>query len=345
MKKGNGIATIGTCLVDKILPAVEPGQLVYVDAAEFVDESELMGEQPDYSVGGMALNVGVDLTLIGGGYPVDVYGKVGNDSLKEIITNRLRENGINEENLVTDPELPTSSTEVIYLMMPGGSMERIFRHRLGAMGTFSPRDVEIDRLADYKIAMFGYALLMPMMDMPDQEYGTQLGKLLHDVGDRGVITAIDFVSPNRENMFRYERYKTSLRWVDICCINYDQAVSLTGRCDPAEACRSLVNELGAGTAVVHCGAEGPNYAYSRETGLLVQSNIHIKPEEYKGNAGAGDAFSAGFLHGMYQEWTVAKSLKFAAGAAAQSLKSASCTGAMCNEKEIMELIRQSGEEM
>jgi sugar/nucleoside kinase (ribokinase family) len=114
---------------------------------------------------------------------------------------------------------------------------------------------------------------------------------------------------------------------------------LTGRTDPAEACRSLVEDLGAGLGVVHCGAAGPNYAFSREEGLLVQPNFQIDEADYKGNTGAGDAFTAGILHGCHENWPLQDALLFAAAAAAISLADVSATGAMVSAIEIMNYIK------
>jgi len=333
-----GIALIGSTIVDELIPVVKPGQLTYVDAGKFVPDSELKAEKPQFSVGGMALNVAVDLAKIGGGYPVSVFGKTGNDHRANIIFQILRDNGISTNTLISTDEYETSSTEVMHMKMPDGSIERIFRHILGAMGSFNETDIDYDKLSQYKIAMFGYGLLLPQLDIKDEEYGTVLGRVLHRVKKSGIKTALDFVSPNQENMFKFLRYKKSIAFVDICCINEDQACSITDKNQPQDACVSLVNEYGAGTAVVHCGSEGPNYAYTKKDGLIVQNNFAVPENEYKGNAGAGDAFSAGLLHGFHQNWELRKSVRFAAAAAAISLNDVSCTGAMKDESFILNYV-------
>ncbi len=336
----HGIALIGSSIVDGLVPAIGLGQLTYVDANKFVPESELKGEKIQYSVGGMALNVAVDLAKIGGGYPLAVVGKVGEDHRAELIRRVLQEQHIGTAQLIVDVENETSWTEVIHLRMPDGKIERIFRHALGAMGSFCENDIPFAEVAKYKIAMFGYGLLLPQMDLEEPEFGTVMGRALARAQKLGVKTALDFVSPNQENMFKFLRYRKTMRYVDICCINEDQACSITGCKEPREACIALVEELKAKLAVVHCGAEGPNYAYSQEDGLLIQENFIVSPEDCKGNAGAGDAFSAGFLHGVDQDWPLQKSLKFAAAAAAISLGDVSCTGAMRCENEILDYMEQ-----
>ena len=55
----NGIALIGSTIVDEVLPVVEPGRLTYVDAASFVPEDELLGRFHDQAAAGL----GPDLLL------------------------------------------------------------------------------------------------------------------------------------------------------------------------------------------------------------------------------------------------------------------------------------------
>ncbi|NOY60010.1 MAG: carbohydrate kinase family protein [Calditrichaeota bacterium] len=332
----SGIALIGSVIVDELVPLLELGQLSYVDAAEFVSEQELKGEHPTFSVGGMALNVAVDLSKMGKGYRIAVFGKVGEDQQADLIRSTLFTHHIDHHGLVVTPKYETSRTEVLHIRMANGSIDRIFRHVLGAMGSFNENDLRLEDLSSYKIAAFGYGLLLPQLDLIDEVYGTKLGKLLADVQRMSVMTALDFVSPNQENMFKFMRYKKSLPFVDICCINEDQACALTEKNDPGAACMSLVDDFGVKISAVHCGAKGPNFTYSKEIGLISQPNYIVPESEYKGNAGAGDAFFAGFLHGIHRQWPIERATQFAAAAAAVSLGDASCTGAMRDEKYILE---------
>jgi len=338
--KKTGIALVGSTIVDELAPVLSPGQLSYVDAQKFVDKEELAGEEVRYSVGGMATNVGVDLAKIDGGYPVAVFGKIGNDHRADIIRRILTDNHIPADTLQVSAEYETSCTEVLHIRLDQGRTERIYRQTLGAMGSFNVEDIDFNRLADFKIAMFGYGLLLPQLDKPDAEFGTVMGRVLARVQKSGVLTALDFVSPGPENSFKFARYRRTLAFVDICCINDDQACAITSYPDPRLACIALVKELGAGLAVVHCGAQGPNYAFTKKNGLVTQSNFPVPENEYKGNAGAGDAFSAGFLHGIHQDWNIGKCVKFAAAAAAISLGDVSCTGAMQKEEYILDYMNK-----
>ena len=87
-------------------------------------------------------------------------------------------------------------------------------------------------------------------------------------------------------------------------------------------------------------AQDEEARFHTASGLLTQENFRVPEDECKGNAGAGDAFSAGFLHGTHQEWPIEKSLKFAAAAAAISLGDESCTGAMQHQDYILNFMNR-----
>ena len=56
----------------------------------------------------------------------------------------------------------------------------------------------------------------------------------------------------------------------------------------------------------------------------------------KGTTGAGDAFCAGALYGIYQNWTDAQILEFASAAAVMALGSADATSGLIAEDQIKE---------
>ena len=159
-----GIALIGSTIVDELVPVLEPGQLSYVDANKFVSEEELKGEKIKFSVGGMALNVAVDLAKIGGDYPIGVFGKVGRDDQAKLIQESLQMNHLDPGHLIIDENYETSRTEVLHFKLPDGKIERVFRHVLGAMGSFDENEIQLEKIAQYKISMLLYCLLLPKFD-------------------------------------------------------------------------------------------------------------------------------------------------------------------------------------
>lgn len=336
MAEKSGIGLVGSVIVDTVYEVMEPGNLVYSDGHRYLTGDDYEMEHIEYGTGGMALNNSTNLARIGVRYPVRVVGKIGNDDNGRRIRGILKKNGFSDEFLIETDEHPTSTTHVIYVRDSSGGVNRTFRYYFGAMGSFGPEDIDYSVLDNLKIVMIGYCLLMPLFDRPDDLYGANAGRVLEKLKNIGVTTCVDFVTPKREKWWKFKRFRSMLKYVDILSIGEDQAEGLTGFSDERRACESLVNEYGVGTAVVHCGDRGTNYLYNAASGLHVQPIFEVPPEEFAGNNGAGDAFTSGLLHGIHQGWDEKTSLKFATAAAAVSLGSLTTTDAMREEAYIIE---------
>jgi sugar/nucleoside kinase (ribokinase family) len=88
-----------------------------------------------------------------------------------------------------------------------------------------------------------------------------------------------------------------LPYVDYMVPSLSEARAITGRDEPAEIAYSLI-EMGAGTVAIKMGAEG----------CLVMSGDGL-PHRFPAYevdvvdaTGAGDAFAAGFIAGVYMDW-------------------------------------------
>ena len=339
MAQKEGIGLVGNVIVDDVPEMLEPGNVVYSDGFRYLSGDDFESERIEYGTGGMALNNSVNLADMGADYPVRVMGKVGCDDNAARIREYLKGRRLDDSLLIPTPDHPTSTTQVLYIHDSSGRVNRTFRHSFGAMGDFSPPDIPFDALADLRIVMIGYSLLMPRFDRADPDYGAAVGRALERLRSMGVTTCIDFVTPKRDRWWKFARFRKTLRWVDILSIGEDQAEAITGIADEKTACRALVEEYGVGTAVVHCGDRGENHLYSPATGLISQPIFIVPPEEYAGNSGAGDAFASGFLHGVHRGWEQEVCLKYATAAAAISLASITSTGAMREEAYILDYLR------
>ena len=64
------------------------------------------------------------------------------------------------------------------------------------------------------------------------------------------------------------------------------------------------------------------------------------PDGYiKGTTGAGDAFCAGALYGIYKGWTDKEILEFASSAAVMALRAADATSGLMQQQEIKDFCR------
>ena len=181
------------------------------------------------------------------------------------------------------------------------------------------------------------------MDEDDSEYGTRAARVLAGCRERGILTAVDVVS---EDSDRFARIVTpALAHVDYLVINEIEAARTTGTelrggetldHGALERAAELLLENGVKQAVV---IHTPEAAF----GLTVSSEAtwraaHTLPDGFiRGSAGAGDAFFAGMVAGVYEGWSLGDSLRFANAAAASCLRHPTCSGGVGDAAEIREL--------
>ncbi len=108
-----------------------------------------------------------------------------------------------------------------------------------------------------------------------------------------------------------------LPYTDYFLPNQDEARTLTGLDDPAEQARCLARLNPACTVVI---TRGPLGSLAKCGAGLIDTaayQVHSVDE-----SGAGDAFSAGFITGLLEDWPLDYTLRFA------SVVGASCTRAL-----------------
>jgi len=96
-------------------------------------------------------------------------------------------------------------------------------------------------------------------------------------------------------------------------------------------------ECGVGEKViVHCKEAG--FCLSRDGSFTVVPSLKLPPEQIRGSVGAGDAFCAGCLYGLYNRYSDEEMLEFASAAAACNLFSENAVDGMRSRQEILQLM-------
>ena len=311
----NGIAVAGTILVDSINEIS-----AYPKAGELTKIKSVQK-----SVGGCVPNVAIDLKRIAPDLEIKAVGKIGNDENGEYVKKVFIENGVNIDG-VSVGEDKTSFTEV--MSVSGG--QRTFFTYAGASADFGANDVGTSAL-NVKMLHLGYFLLLDKIDNGDGE------KLLKMAQAQGVKTSIDLVS---ENSDRYSLVLPCLKYVDNLIINEVEAGALTGIEPKRENLIEIAQKLKAygvsERVIIHTPEIGVCVS---ETGVDFVPSYALPDNFIVGTTGAGDAFCAGALLGIYQEKTGKEILEFASAAAVAALSKADATSGLCTEKEIKELCK------
>lgn len=312
----NGIAVAGTVIVDKIKEIS-----AYPNSGEL---TQIRGIQN--AIGGCVPNVGVDLKKIAPDLTISAVGCVGEDAEGAFVAETLTAAGLDVSGLDTLAGEQTSFTDV--MSIPGG--QRTFFTYPGASAKFGVDDIDFDAL-NSKIFHLGYFLLLQKVDDGDGI------KILQKALDYGIETSIDLVS---ENSDRYNLVLPCLPYTDYLIINELEAGNLAGMEPTSENLRAIATKLkNLGVrkkVIIHM----PDCSVCcSDQGVSVLGS-YILPEGYiQGTTGAGDAFCAGALIGIYNGWSDVEIMEFASGCAVMALGSADATSGMKTEQEIKDFCK------
>jgi sugar/nucleoside kinase (ribokinase family) len=292
------------------------------------------------AVGGCAPNTSIDLAKIDGSIPMSVIGCVGDDEYGRYVISQMQRYNIDTGKVVVTEKAPTSFSDV--MSMPSG--ERTFFHARGANALFNPEHINI---ADLQCSMLhiGYILLLDRFDAEDPEYGTVMARFLHDVQAYGIKTSIDVVSDSTGQFAR--KVIPALKYSDYVIINEIECCSIWD-CSPRNEDGSLNVPVlkDAMQRTMDCGVGEKVVVHSKEAGFCLSKDgsftavpsLEIPAAEIKGSVGAGDAYCAGCLYGLYNHFTDEEMLKFASAAAACNLFAENAVDGMRSKNEILEVM-------
>ena len=196
----------------------------------------------------------------------------------------------------------------------------------GSNADFRETDVEADALSDVKLFHIGYILLLDALDAPDDEYGTKMARLLHNVQAAGALTSVDVVSEAGD---RFQRLvPPALKYTDYLIVNEIEAGKTAGlalrapggEIDEESVWKALraIRRMGVSRWIVVHAPEGAWGLDENDREVFVRSAK--LPQGYiQGTVGAGDAFCAGALLGAYRGEALKDALWYGAVAAACSL--------------------------
>ena len=293
--------------------------------------------------GGSPYNILVDLAILGAPFPLSAAGLVGDDNDGRSILSDCRNRGIDTKQLLTTTEAATSYTDVMTVESTG---RRTFFHQRGANAMLDVGHFDFTSTTA-KLFHFGYLLLLDRLDTLENGV-PRCCEVLKHARAAGLRTSVDCVSEDSQ------RFKVivgpTLPLVDVLFINDFEAERLTGlalgrgaalkRSAVVEAGRKLIADGVKQWGVIHF-PEG-SYAHDAKGNGIWQPSLKLPKDWIAGAAGAGDAFAAGCLYGIHEEWPMAESLKLGVCCAAASLSHPSCTAGVRSLKDSLALADQFG---
>lgn len=313
MNKKKPIICLGILVADivgKPLRAVpDLGRLVLVD-------------EMSLHTGGCAINAATALARLG--LPVEVIGKVGSDAFGDFVLSALTERGIGSGGIKRDMEAGTSATMV--MVAPDG--ERRFVHYIGANAHLRLEDIDLSMVQAASILHIAGSLVMPGID------GQPTAELLHHARRAGVTTFLDTV------------WDDTGRWMDVLapCLPYidyfvpslPEGAALTGLDDPVEIAHALL-ECGVKTVGLKMGVDGCLVM----TGDEPAHHFPAYQVDVVDATGAGDAFAAGFIAGIWQGWPLEQTAPFANAVGALCVTGLGATGGVRSLPETLAFLEKA----
>ncbi len=259
---------------------------VSVDLIYLVDRLPEPGEEVParrmlYRPGGAAATVAAQLASLG--HTVFLASRVGSGPLSAIALEGLKKVGVDLRYLQEDPDHPTTS--VLVFLFPGGERSMVASagasRYLDAAG-FKPRMLD----TIHALVVSAYALV----GGPQREYAV---KAMAAAKKRKIPVFID-LGTGAVRQAGAELIPR-LRPADYLLLNQGELLELTGADSISEGIAAL-REAGIARQVVKVGPLGAIVATPEEEALVEPFEV----EEVVDTTGAGDAFTAGFVHGVLQ---------------------------------------------
>ncbi len=293
--------------------------------------------------GGAPYNVLKDLARLGAPFPLYGAGLVGNDEKGEHILNDIGSHGVDISNLKTTNEAPTSYTDVMTVASTG---RRTFFHDRGANALFGKKHLNLDINA--RIFHMAYLLLLDQMDEVDESERSVASYVFEEAQKKGFQTSSDIVSEASDRFLKV--VPSALPFINYLFVNEYEASRLTdieieeeGRIMPENAYAAVEKIIGMGVndlVILHF--PGGSITCNTNHEKTAYPSLKIPDELIRGTAGAGDAFAAGVLLGLHENWSLNECLRLGTCAAGASLFDESCSDGVKTIEEVLKLESRFG---
>ena len=287
-------------------------------------------------VGGGPSNVLTNLSSLGFKSNLIAMGSIGKDNNSTLIKQHCRSNGIISKYLSSSPNIPTSHS----LCMFEKQKERTFLYYSGANELLDIKHFKLNEIKNNpKILYVGYLSLLGKLDYFDGKE-TRLCKVLKEARKKNLITILDLASNNIPNFQKI--IFSSLPYTDYLLLNEIEAQLLFNTSllnSNNQLNQKLIIKLSKKAfqkglrkaLVIHSPLES---LYISKDNSCHSKSIKIPKKNIKNAVGAGDAFCAGFVFGIHEEWDIETTLKKSHAAGSAMMKIDSSSGNLPNIKNL-----------
>ena len=190
-------------------------------------------------------------------------------------------------------------------------------------------------------------MLLDQFDKIEQDGRTPMSKLLEKVREKGIKTSIDIVSESSGNFQKV--VSSTLPYCDYVIINEIEAGQIAG-ISPRNQDDSLneqnvfeimkkLMKMGINEKlIVHCPEKG--FSLDKNDNFVSCPSRKLPKGFIKGSVGAGDAFCAGCLYSLYNEYPDDKMLDFSNLVAINCLSEPDSISGVCEKENLLKVLEK-----
>jgi sugar/nucleoside kinase (ribokinase family) len=289
--------------------------------------------------GGPPHNAAAGLLKLGAEFPVSMICVVGDDAAGDTFVTKAEGHGLDCSSVM---RVVGAATDVTHVMTSTATGKRTFFFRPGANGNMTAEQMmpQHDRGSIYYVGSPGISASMDASD------GWR--KALRAARTMGYKTAMELCPVPADLQARQVR--PCLPLLDYFIINDSEAEAITGlpvtqgeRLDvvAAEAaCRDMLKRGVQELVAIHHPDGAVAVCASGE--VVTAQSVNVSQDEILGTVGAGDAFYAGMLFGLHEEWSLPECLALANASAATSLHSPTTSASIRPWRECLAYAQSKG---
>jgi len=310
------VLTFGSIIVDIIAKSSQVKKVKLKDKQLFSLDygSKIEAEFIDTTFGGSAHNVAFGLAVLG--RKTGIIGCVGEDEFGKSVLTELEQAGVNTDGIQFFNK-PTGKS----IVLMGEDNERSIIIYRGANDFIDEKKVSQEYINLFRCFVFTSVM--------GEKSLAALDKAVKIANRGGLITiANPSTSMIRKNKKQLLQLLSKCR---IAIMNEEEAQSLTEKKMPKSL--EAIKNLGPDTVVVTQGSKGCMAMHGSH--VYQQKSFKTKVVD---TTGAGDAFTAGFIHSMLRKDSMEYALKFASACASLNIKNIGAVKNFPTENDIIKVI-------
>ena len=299
----------------------------------------------DRQGGGSGFNMALDLKRLDPALPVEAMGVIGDDDLGRFLMGECDAHGVERVRLRALAGGATMSVDA-FNVRESGRRTHFFHQGVAAALTPDHFDFSSSKA---RILHLGLPGAHAAMDRHWRDEANGWAAVLRKAKSVGLMTNLELMTTSAAQLAKLGR--PCLPHLDTLIVNDFEIGALAGRetrradgsTDVGAVSLAIEDtlKLGAMRWVVAHFPEGAVLGGRDGTRVTIGS-VAMPASAIAGANGAGDAFAAGMLYGLHEDWPVEKALSLAHASAAASLRAVSTTTGVASVAECWELAEKFG---